>query len=123
MGSLAEAVSMDVSAEVMIFRTNAMNHVLAGLAEAFEAMNTNPRFYFHFCADGHISPDHCGLELPDLAAAREWAETEARHLAEPEMPLGLDPSGGVITITDEFGEPLAEVIVRDVMAGSAGLDR
>ena len=78
-----------------------------------------PRFFFHCDCDDHPAPDHCGVELPDPAAARDWAETEARHLLAPEMPLGLDPLTCVITIADEDDNILARIAVRDVVASPA----
>jgi hypothetical protein len=102
-----------------IARTRSTGSVYARLAVVIDTLETMPSFFFHFDCDGHASRDHCGVDLPDLASAREWAETEARHLLEPEMPLGLDPLNGVITIADEDENILAQIAVRDVLAALA----
>ncbi|MFL5533813.1 MAG: DUF6894 family protein [Gemmatimonadales bacterium] len=77
-----------------------------------------PRFFFHFESNDYCTPDTCGVELPDLASARAWAKMEARHLIEPEMPLGIDPMAGVITIADEGEDILARIVVREVLASA-----
>jgi hypothetical protein len=115
-----EGVQADhLSMEEIIARAHAAGEVEARLAKAIEAMNAPPRFFFHFRWSEGSTPDYCGIELPDLAAARAWAETEARHLAEPEWPLGFDPMTGLITIVDENGAMLDRVVVRDVLGSQA----
>ena len=88
------------------------------LAVVIGAIGNMPRFFFHFESNDYCTPDTCGVELPDLASARAWAEMEARHLIEPEMPLGIDPMAGVITIADEGEDILARIVVREVLASA-----
>jgi hypothetical protein len=114
-----EGVQADLPIEGIIARTYAAGEAEARLAKAIEAINTPPRFFLHFCWSEGSTPDYCGVDLPDLAAARAWAETEARHLAEPEWPLGFDPMTGIITIADEDGAILDQVVVRDVLGSQA----
>ena len=114
--SVEEAPADHLSIEEIIARTHAAGEVEARLARAIEALDAPPRFFFHFCWSEGCTPDYCGVELPDVAAARAWAETEARHLAEPEWPLGLDPMTGVIIVADEDGNVLTRLAVRDVLA-------
>src|SRR5215203_5145985 len=97
------------SIEQIITLTRRASETEARLAEVIEALDAPPRFYFHFRWNAGFTPDHCGVALPDLAAARDWARTEAQHLAELEWPLGLDPLTGCIIIVDENGATLAEV--------------
>jgi hypothetical protein len=93
--------------------------VYARLAVVLDTLETMPRFFFHCDCEDHATLDHCGVDLPDLAAARSWAEAEARHLLAPEMPLGVDPLTCVITITDEDANILAQIAVRDMLASPA----
>ncbi len=107
------------SVEHTIACTRDAGETEARLAYAIDALNAIPRFFFHFAWAEGITPDHCGVELPDLATARNWAETEARRLLDPEWPLGLDPTTGVITIVDQDGNALDRVAVRDVLPSQA----
>jgi hypothetical protein len=102
-----------------IARTHATSRVYARLAVVLDTLETMPRFFFHCDCEDHATLDHCGVDLPDLAAALAWAQTEARHLLAPEMPLGLDPLTCVITITDEDANILAQIAVRDMPASPA----
>jgi hypothetical protein len=88
------------------------------LAVVIGTIGNMPRFFFHFESNDYSTPDTCGVELPDLASARAWAKMEARHLIEPEMPLGIDPMAGVITIADEGEDILARIVVREVLASA-----
>jgi hypothetical protein len=103
------------SAHGMTSRARTLTDVYARLAETLDTLDAQPRFYFHFDCGGRVSLDQCGVELPDLAAARLWAEAEARNLMDPEMPLGVDPLAGTILIADDDGRILAEVRVGNVI--------
>jgi hypothetical protein len=106
-----------LQAHGMVSRARTLTDVYARLAETLETLDAQPRFHFHFNCGGRVSVDQCGVELPDLAAARRWAEAEARNLMQPEMPLGVDPLAGTILIADDDGQVLAEIRVRDVIGG------
>jgi hypothetical protein len=116
---LAGETDTPVATPETIARTHATSRVYARLAVVLDTLETMPRFFFHCDCEDHATLDHCGVDLPDLAAALAWAQTEARHLLAPEMPLGLDPLTCVITITDEDANILAQIAVRDVPASPA----
>jgi hypothetical protein len=67
----------------IIARTRSTSSVYAELAVVIDTLETMPRFFFHCDCDDHATPDHCGVELTDVAAAREWAKTEAATCWHP----------------------------------------
>ncbi len=76
-----------------------------------------PRYYFHWKCNKRSTRDCWGVELPDLAAARRWAETETCNLVSVRRITDL--MQGAITIADESDAPLAQVFARDVFSTPA----
>ncbi len=73
-----------------------------------------PQYYFHWECNKRSTRDCWGVELPDLAAARRWAETETCNLVSV---WGIrDLVQGAITIADDSDAPLAQVFARDVFS-------
>ena len=72
-----------------------------------------PRFYFHLY-DAVDAPDEEGVELPDLGAAREFAERNARFTAAqtnkeagifaPDPRIDIDNENGQVLDTVHFGD-------------------
>lgn len=74
-----------------------------------------PRFYFHLYNDMDV-PDDEGEDLPDLAAARAYADRQIRALAgEMAKQEGRIPLWHRIDIEDEQGAVLDVVHFRDVV--------
>ena len=75
-----------------------------------------PRFYFHLINDMDV-PDDEGQDLPDLAAARAVAVSQARALigetAKDQARVVLHHR---IDIEDEAGTVLDPVLFRDVVS-------
>jgi hypothetical protein len=76
------------------------------------ALPPMPRFYFHVFNDV-VAMDEEGIELPDLAAAREQAMDGARELVCEAINKGHLNLDHRIEVTDEAGETLTIVSYRD----------
>jgi hypothetical protein len=75
-----------------------------------------PRFYFHLYND-LVAMDEEGLELPDLAAARETAKANIRDImAELVKEDGRVTLQHRVEIADETGAIVATVPFRDAVA-------
>ena len=75
-----------------------------------------PKFYFHL-HDDYDTRDEDGKELPDIDAAREYAEANALFtMAETLKEQGRINLRHHIDIEDEHGKVLATVRFRDVVA-------
>jgi len=72
-----------------------------------------PRYYFSLTND-RLFDDTDGLELPDLAAAREEASGFARDLMRRE-PARRDWRGCVVRVTDEDRQPLFDLLFMDLL--------
>ena len=73
-----------------------------------------PRYTFHWTG-GNRSPDaHWSVNLPDLATAQRWAETETYNLTSVRRLADLIE--GAVTIADEQDVPLAYILAREVLA-------
>lgn len=74
-----------------------------------------PRYYFHLLNDMDV-PDHEGVELPDLAAARRTAIEQALGMigeeAKTQARIVLSHR---IDIEDEDGRVLDTVVFRDII--------
>jgi hypothetical protein len=64
-----------------------------------------PRFFFHLY-DDVIAQDEEGLDLPDVAAAREQALFSARALVAEQALLGSIKLRHRIEVEDENGRPV-----------------
>ena len=73
-----------------------------------------PRFYFHLRNDLEVD-DEEGTEVPDLAAAREFALLNARSIAAENVHQGLLNLRHRIEITDEAGETVGVVTFGDAV--------
>ncbi len=74
-----------------------------------------PRFFFHLYNDVD-APDEEGIELPDLAAARDYALRNARFTAgETVKETGHFVAAHRIDIEDEHGRVLATVRFADAV--------
>lgn len=72
-----------------------------------------PRFYFHLY-DAVDAPDEEGVELPDLGAARQFAERNARFTAAetikeagyfvPDHRIDIENENGQVIDTVHFGD-------------------
>jgi hypothetical protein len=73
-----------------------------------------PRFYFNLRND-LVVDDEEGLELPDLAAAREYALFNARSIAAENVHKGKLNLSHRIEIADEDNQVLATVSFADAV--------
>ena len=71
-----------------------------------------PRFYFHLYNDV-IALDEEGAELPDLAAAREYALENAREMVCSSIKAGHLNLDHRIEVTDDGGERVMTLTFRD----------
>ena len=72
-----------------------------------------PRYYFSLTND-RLFDDTDGLELPDLAAAREEAGGFAHDLMRME-PARRDWRGCTVRVTDEDQQPLFDLPFPDAL--------
>jgi hypothetical protein len=73
-----------------------------------ERLAVMPRYYFHVRNDVNAE-DEEGLELPDLAAARETAVEAARDMCCADIKQGWLNLDSRVDVTDEQGETLLSV--------------
>lgn len=73
-----------------------------------------PRFYFHLRNDLEVD-DEEGLEVPDLAAAREYAIFNARSIAAENVHKGKLNLKHRIEIADETRRVVATVSFGDAI--------
>jgi hypothetical protein len=74
-----------------------------------------PKFHFHIRDASGVVLDEDGMELPDLAAAREEAQEAARQLLADAIRAHKEVDGKKIEIAKDDG-PVIEVIeVRDIL--------
>ena len=75
-----------------------------------------PRYYFHLYNDVD-APDLDGVDLPDLAAARQWGLRNARFTAaETIKETGRLVPAHRIAIEDEDGKLLDTIYFRDAVS-------
>ena len=77
-----------------------------------------PRFYFHLRNDLSVD-DEEGVELPDLAAARDHAIYNARSIAAENVHAGKLSLSHRIEIADERGTIVATVQFGDAVSVSS----
>ena len=73
-----------------------------------------PRYTFHWTGCDRSPEAHWSVNLPDLAAAQRWAETETYNLTSVRRLADLIE--GAVTIADEQDVPLAYILAREVLA-------
>ena len=72
------------------------------------------RFFFHVQKGGELECDALGIELPDIASARQQAIRAARDLLADMTIRGQDARGWTIEIADEDGAVLDWVPLPDM---------
>lgn len=75
-------------------------------------------FYFHQRTRDGLVEDPDGSDLPDLAAAVSEALVAARQLWAESILQQRDRAGESFEITDEQGQVLASVLLRDALPAS-----
>ncbi len=75
------------------------------------------RYYFHSDHNGRFTRDGSGVELPDLSAARNWAETDLYAMVMAERTKDRPPI--TVTIADQDGAALLQISSQDVLASRA----
>jgi hypothetical protein len=73
------------------------------------------RFYFHLRSADELAQDDEGLELPDLAAAREQAIASAREIVADAIKAGKTKTLRHFVIADENGREILTVPLKDVV--------
>ena len=73
-----------------------------------------PRYYFHLYNHDRI-PDEEGVDLPDLAAARQEAVLSARELMAADVARGRLQLDQRIEVTDENSRIVLAVPFRDTI--------
>ena len=73
-----------------------------------------PRFYFHLRNDLEVD-DEEGIEIPDLAAAREYALFNARSIAAENVHKGHLNLSHRIEIADDAQRIVGTVTFRDAI--------
>ena len=79
-----------------------------------------PRFYIHLLSDDLDAHDEEGMDLPDMAAAREEACRSAREVVAFEIKGGKDVVTFCLHVDDETGAKIMEI---PIVATVAGLER
>jgi hypothetical protein len=95
---------------------------LAGTAPAGGAYAVMAHFYFHLRNDIGLTRDDEGQELPDLAAAREYAIDNIRSVLGGEAREGRIDLRGSIEIADGGGSVLAVVSFSEAVDLQTGSD-
>jgi hypothetical protein len=72
------------------------------------------RFFFHVRKGDELECDALGVELPDIASARQQAIRAARDLLADMTTRGQDARGWSIEIADEDGQSLGWVPLPDI---------
>jgi hypothetical protein len=73
-----------------------------------------PHFYFHLYND-EITLDDEGRDLPDVEAAREAAEEDARYMASESVRGGKLNLAHYVEVTGTDGQPPLRVAFGDVV--------
>ena len=86
------------------------------LQEKSNGSNKMGRYFFHVRgADGIVSFDREGQELPDLTAARAEAVSSNREMLGERLLHGGKPGPRQIDVADESGAVLATIAAADVL--------
>ncbi len=81
-----------------------------------------PRFYLHLYNGLGLTADDEGLDLPDLAAARDEAILSIRSLVSEEAKQGRINLDGRVEIAAEDGSCLQTIYFADAVALEGGTD-
>jgi len=74
-------------------------------------------FYIHFRNGDHVALDDEGVDLPNIAAARDWAIKSARELVAEAIKFDSTIPNAVI-VADESGNDLMTIAIKDVLPES-----
>jgi hypothetical protein len=73
------------------------------------------RYHFNIKCEDRLVQDLEGSDLPDLAAAQQEALEVAREILANAIRQGQEPTGNLISVTDENGHELAIVPLADAI--------
>ena len=73
------------------------------------------RFFIHFRTRGKIDKDNFGIDLPNLAEAREVARAGLRELLAENIHAGSEAPVEAAIISDGNGQELMAIPVQDVL--------
>jgi hypothetical protein len=73
------------------------------------------RFYLHIRTGDDLEEDPDGVELPDVAAAREEALRSAREIVADSIRSAKEDAPDCFIVADANGRELATVPLRDVL--------
>lgn len=74
-----------------------------------------PHFYLHLINGSGVTHDHEGLDLPDVAAARNEALAAIRSMLKEELSQGQLDLGGRIRIDDSDGNFLCDIMFAEAV--------
>ena len=75
-----------------------------------------PKFHFNIRDHRGLIPDIEGMELPDIAAARQEAEEGAREILAEALRYHEEIDGKRIEIVSETGDVIDILKVRDLLS-------
>jgi hypothetical protein len=81
-----------------------------------QEINAMPRYFLHIQDSGEVIRDEEGMDLPDLAAARDEAIAGARSILADGAKAGILSLSSLIEIEDERGESLMTITFADTVA-------
>jgi hypothetical protein len=79
-----------------------------------------PTFFFHLNTPSQLIVDDEGMELADLAEARETAAESAKQLIADALEEGGDVGGYAFNVTDEAGQPVLIFEFKPLLDGGGG---
>jgi hypothetical protein len=74
-----------------------------------------PLYYFHMRCEGVLDEDPEGIELPDLAQAKNAALEGAREIMAERLKHGIPMNGSQFEVTDNAGNLLHVLKFTDAL--------